>query len=162
MEGPPRALLAAATSTSCMVGHSGAWSSARRAPERDTNETKSRATRTHSEGGLREARRARADVISKLGRGERVFRSRETLGEYAEHWLPTLAGQLRERTLHSYRLNLNRHVLPRLGQHKVAEIRTDDIAGLIAELQTAGYAGWTIRTILTPLSCLLSHAARRA
>jgi len=113
------------------------------------------------EGGLREARRARADVVSKLGRGERVVRSHETLTEYVERWLPTLEGQLRGRTLQSYERNLKRHVLPRLGRLKVAEIQTDDIAVVIAELRQAGYAGWTIRTILTPLSRLLSHAARR-
>jgi integrase len=113
------------------------------------------------EGGLREARRARADVVSKLGRGERVVRSHETLAEYVERWLPTLESQLRERTLQSYERNLKRHVLPQLGRLKITEIQTDDVAGLIAQLRRAGYAGWTIRTILTPLSRLFSHAARR-
>src|SRR5262245_56504444 len=50
------------------------------------------------DGGLREARRARADVVSKLGRGERVVRSRDTMAEYAERWIETLEGQLQERT----------------------------------------------------------------
>jgi len=87
--------------------------------------------------------------------------STDTLAVYADRWLGTLGGQLRERTLAGYRSQLRLHVLPALGKRPIAELNEDDILELIAELQAAGYTGWTIRTILTPLSRLLSHAVRR-
>jgi len=93
----------------------------------------------------------------------RTWREHSTvmLAEYAERWLETLGGQLRERTLAGYRSQLRLHVLPVLGKRPIADLNEDDILALIAELQAAGYTGWTIRTILTPLSRLLSHAVRR-
>lgn len=40
-------------------------------------------------------------------------------------------------------------------------IDVDDVARLIAEMREAGYAPWTIRGVLTPLSRLFSYAERR-
>ena len=87
--------------------------------------------------------------------------STDSVAVYAERWLGTLGGQLRERTLANYRSQLRLHVLPKLGSRPLVELNEDDVLALIAELHAAGYTGWTIRTILTPLSRLLSHAVRR-
>jgi hypothetical protein len=40
-------------------------------------------------GELREARAERAEVVSKLGHGERVAPTKATLAEFAETWLRT-------------------------------------------------------------------------
>ncbi len=52
-------------------------------------------------GTLREARQLRADLVSKVGRGERVASSRVTFAEYADAWLLTQEARLRPRTYSS-------------------------------------------------------------
>ena len=109
---------------------------------------------------LKEAEAALEDIRAKKRRGERVAPSRATLAETAEAWLATQS-QLRPRTRESYEQSLRNHILPRLGRLRVAEITQDDVALLIAEMQAAGYTGWTILTVLKPLGKLLGHAVRR-
>ncbi len=83
------------------------------------------------------------------------------LAEYAATWLDSIGGLVRPRTYEGYAYRLERHILPRLGQRQLDEIGVDDILTLIAELREGGYSGWSIRSILTPLSRLFSHAVRR-
>ena len=40
-----------------------------------------------------------------------------------QQWLPGLAGRVRATTLHSYRTNLDRYVLPRIGQVMLQRLR---------------------------------------
>jgi integrase len=68
---------------------------------------------------------------------------------------------VRPRTLEGYTYRLERHILPRLGAQRLDEITVDDVLALIGDLRERGYTGWSIRSILTPLSRLLSHAVRR-
>src|SRR5438552_970642 len=83
------------------------------------------------------------------------------LAEYAVTWLECIRGLLRPRTFEGYSYRLERHILPRLGERRLDEITVDDVLGLIGELREGGYSGWSIRSILTPLSRLFSHAVRR-
>ena len=41
------------------------------------------------------------------------------------------------------------------------DITVDDLLALIGDLRESGYSAWSIRSILTPLSRLVSHAVRR-
>ncbi len=113
------------------------------------------------EGGLREARAARGEMLGKLAKGERVVPSRLTLAEYAETWIETQTGRLRPKTLRGYRDHLRLHIEPKLGRRKLAAVTVDDVAALLGDLQRNGYAAWTIRGVLTVLSRLLGSAARR-
>jgi integrase len=83
------------------------------------------------------------------------------LAEYAATWVDSIRGLVRPRTYEGYAYRLERHILPRLGQRRLDEIDVDDVLRLIGELREAGYSGWSIRSILTPLSRLFSHAVRR-
>ncbi|MGZ4391164.1 MAG: tyrosine-type recombinase/integrase [Gaiellaceae bacterium] len=83
------------------------------------------------------------------------------LAEYAATWLDSIRGLVRPRTYEGYTYRLERHILPRLGQLRLDEIGVDDVLALIGELRESGYSGWSIRSILTPLSRLFSHAVRR-
>jgi integrase len=111
-------------------------------------------------GGLREARAVRADIVSKLARGEHVAPSKLALREIAEVWLE---GQLhlRRRTLERYETVLRLHILPHLGRRRVAAISEEDVASLIRELQAKGLSGATIRKTVMVLGRILSHATRR-
>lgn len=110
---------------------------------------------------LREARQLRADLVSKVNRGERVAPSRVTLGEYADEWLVGQEPRLRPRTLDLYRACLRLHVKPRLGRLRLGDVTVDDVARLIAEMERQGYAGWTIRGVLTVIGRVLGSAERR-
>jgi integrase len=83
------------------------------------------------------------------------------LAEYAVTWLDSIRGLVRPRTYEGYTYRLERHILPRLGHRRLDEIAVDDVLALIGGLRDAGYTGWSIRSILTPLSRLFSHAVRR-
>jgi integrase len=112
-------------------------------------------------GGLREARAARGAAVARLARGERVARTKLTLGEYAADWISQQEGQSRPKTVRIYRDHLRLHVLPRLGRRKLASLEVDDVADLLADLRRKGLAPWTQRGVLVVLGRLLGTATRR-
>jgi integrase len=82
------------------------------------------------------------------------------LGEYGVSWLESISGLVSRVTFENYSGQLERHVLPRLGERRLDEIGVDDILILIGDLRERGYAGWTIHSILKPLSRVFAHAQR--
>jgi integrase len=113
-------------------------------------------------GGLKDARQARAEVVTKLGRGERVAPTRQTFRDVGDEWLATQTGGLRPRTRTLYATNLQRHVYPRLGRVPIQQVDEDRIARLLAELRDdTGLAPSTARGVLTPLGRVLGYATRR-
>jgi integrase len=111
-------------------------------------------------GDLDDAVARRAQIVRDKHRGERVGRTLLTLREHAPIWLEQ-QHQLRPKTRSEYERHLTQHVLPVLGRYRLTDINEDHIAQLIAHMQKQGYAAWSIRATLTPLSRLLGHAARR-
>jgi integrase len=111
-------------------------------------------------GGLREARYARAEIQTRLGRGDLIIRGNRTLAEVGEEWLGA-QHHLRPRTRGLYTTALDRHINPRLGNRRISDITVDRVAAFILELQQTGLAGSTIRGVMTPLGRILSYAARR-
>jgi integrase len=119
-------------------------------------------------GGLREARAARADVVSKLARGERVAPSKLTLAEIAETWLDAQEkkldkpdAKLRRTTYERYATLVRLHILPCLGERRITSIDEDDVVALIAEMQAKNLRGATIRKALMVLGRILGNAERR-
>jgi Phage integrase, N-terminal SAM-like domain len=92
---------------------------------------------------------ARAEVMRRVRRGERVTPIRATFGEFSQEWLDSQT-QLRPATKARYEWALKRHLRPRFARFKLAEVREDQIAALVADMQRAGYAGSTIRAVLAP------------
>jgi hypothetical protein len=65
----------------------------------------------------KDAERARTELLARVDLGAYVEPSRLTLAAFLrQQWLPGLAGRVRATTLHSYWTNLERYVLPRIGQ----------------------------------------------
>lgn len=112
------------------------------------------------EGGLKEARVARAEVISKLARGERVAPSRRAFAEVADAWLAAKT-RLAPRTRHRYEEILRVHLLPRFAARRISDLCEDDVLWLIAEVEAAGCSAGTARKVLVVLSGILGYAARR-
>lgn len=117
----------------------------------------------------REAERALTARKREVDTGTWREPSSETLASYAERWLahrdPARVGGGRTRlspsTFEGYRLNLRRHVLPRLGHRTLSSLRTEDIDRLIAELEAEGKAPGTVRNVIVPLRKLLADAVRQ-
>jgi integrase len=128
------------------------------------------------DGGFEDAKAARADVVGKLSRGEPVRRNKATFGEFAETVMAGL--NARPRTTDVHRYQLDRHLLPRFANRKLAAIATDDVARLVADMKKGlylervdgrivrnqrdtGYAGRTIAGTLATLSLVMRKAKRR-
>jgi len=109
-------------------------------------------------GSLREAEARRAELRVRQWRGQRP-EGTAPFREYAHAWLDTQ--QVRPRTREGYRWALECHLIPYFGDRRLDEISGDEIAAFIAAKRRAGLKGWTISTILRPLSMLLRQATRR-
>jgi integrase len=118
----------------------------------------------------REAERALTARKREVDTGTWREPSSETLASYAERWLahrdPARVGgggrtRLSPSTYEGYRLNLRRHVLPRLGGQAFSSLRTDDVDSLIAELEAEGKAPGTVRNVIVPLRKMLADAVRQ-
>ncbi len=118
----------------------------------------------------REAERALTARKREVDTGTWREPSSETFTSYAERWLahrdPARVGgggrtRLSPSTFEGYRLNLRRHVLPRLATRTLSSLRTEDVDRLIAELEADGKAPGTVRNVIVPLRKLLADAVRQ-
>lgn len=132
----------------------------RRAYEITYTDSEGRRRWQRVQGGLKNAEAALEETRRRLRRGERVAPTRATFAEVAETWIAGQS-QLRSATRDRYRWALDRHLVPRFGRLRIAQLTTDHVAALIADMRDAGYRAWTIRGVLTPLGRVLAHAARR-
>lgn len=125
---------------------------------------------------LTEARRVRAELVTRVTSGERIAPSKVTLAEFANEWLGQQQGRLRPTTYRLYSSYLEQHINPRLGNRKLHSITVEDVAALItdmeqgwryrerenklARIQGKPFAAWTIRGVLVVLGRVLGRAAR--
>jgi integrase len=87
----------------------------------------------------KDAERARTELLARVDQGSFVEPSRLTVAVFLrEQWLPGLAGQVRPTTLHSYRTNLERYVLPRVGHVPLQRLTPPHLNGLYGALLAAG------------------------
>ena len=77
----------------------------------------------------------RAELIAKVNSGERVALSRQTLSEYGDEWLEGQRARLRPSTHARYSISLEKHVYPRVGRERLADVTVNDVARLIGELE---------------------------
>jgi integrase len=79
--------------------------------------------------------------------------------EYARAWLERQ--EIRPRTREVYSWALERHLIPYFGRYRLDQISCDEIAAFISQKRRAGLKGWTVTSILRPLSIMLAQAARK-
>jgi integrase len=111
-------------------------------------------------GGIRDARFARAEIQSRLGRGDLIVRADRTVREVGEEWLAA-QHHLRARTAQLYETACVKHIDPPLGQMRIGSVTTDHIARFVLDLQRAGLSGSTASGVLMVLGRIFSYAARR-
>lgn len=116
--------------------------------------TKRRAQLSGSAATEREAvaleRRLRLQVTSGVP-------EHATLGEVVAQWWAREAC-LAPTTRANYRQNLDRHVLPVLGDRRIEEIRPRLLAAFFERLSAQGLSGGTVRKVRTVLSAVMSYA----
>ena len=79
-----------------------------------------------------------------------------TLRVLADEWRASRV-DVAEATATTYEVNLGR-ILPRLGDRAVADVRVEDVTGLVSDLTAAGLARESIRKTLTTLAHVLDFA----
>ena len=88
----------------------------------------------------------------KLGASGRV-----TVRQLVDEWWAT-GPRLAATTAANYQSNLNRHILPVLGDRNIEEVRPRLVAGFLRQLEAAGLGAATVRKVRTVLSAVMSFA----
>jgi integrase len=111
-------------------------------------------------GSLSDAEARRAELRLRRRRGERIEPSRKTFAVYAEEWLARQT-TVKTRTQELYSWAIKTHLVPFFGRRRIDQIDADHVASFIAQMTRAGYKGWTIKSVLRPLSIMFRQAARK-
>jgi integrase len=103
-----------------------------------------------------EARRAAVTRSRPAGRSRPVGK---TFAEVSAEWLERQT--VSARTIEIYGWALRQHLLPAFGDCCLQEIGPEQVALFIAGMRRRGFKGWTISSVLRPLSIILTQAVRK-
>lgn len=112
----------------------------------------------------REAEVERAKLVNDLHAGNYISPDRVTLTEWVrESWLPMIRSRIKPSTFDSYRSNMEVHVLPVLGNHRLQQLTAAMLNTLYANLLVTGgdrgpLAAKTVRYIHTIVHKALADA----
>lgn len=84
--------------------------------------------------------------------------SSPTVADYAAAWLKTGESTWKASTHRFYRFNVNLHIVPTLGQSKVASLRRRDCKSFVAACRAKGLKRASVTGVNRTLSALLSQA----
>jgi integrase len=122
--------------------------------------------KTIGEVGLMQARSERDAWVVEVRSGAVAASSgRETVKEVALAWLAYVErlveiGELRRRTLESYKTGVMLHLLPDYGHRRIRSITTDDLVEWHRKQRAADASVWTIRARWMAVRGVLAYAAR--
>jgi integrase len=118
--------------------------------------------RKRSAHTIREALDFQKTVGADIIRGEYRELSRVTFKEYADEWCRTYRGRTRrgvaDETLADYTDAIEKRAKPKLGRRRLAEITPQHLREFVAELEDAGLAPGSVRTIFAPVRVLFATA----
>jgi len=112
----------------------------------------------------REAEAARAKLVTEINTGSYVVPGRTTFEEWVRtSWLPMTEPRVKPTTFHSYKRNLELHVVPVLGRKRLQQLTAPVLTGLYARLAQdsedgKGLSAKTISYIHSTLHKVLSDA----
>ena len=93
-------------------------------------------------GTKKDARAELTKMMRDMDTGTFVQPSRETVGEFLLGWLDTVAKvRVRERTLASYRMIVERYLVPTIGMKRLARLSVSDIDALYARMRHGTVSG---------------------
>jgi hypothetical protein len=99
----------------------------------------------------KEAEKARIELLARVDQGAYVEPSRLTLTTFLrEQWLPSLTGQVRPTTLHAYRTNLERYIVPAIGGLTLQQLTPAHLNTVYGMLLASPAARTTARSAPAP------------
>jgi integrase len=116
--------------------------------------------------GIQEARRRRDEFAYKLNAGQVPLRARRlTVREVQADWFAHLdeleaAGELRPRTVASYKDGVRLHFTPTFGSRQLASVTPDDFVDWHEKQRRSGAAAWSVRARWMGIRGLFGYAAR--
>lgn len=112
-------------------------------------------------GTKREAQARLNKLLVDQDNNELVMSSRLTLGEYLEQWKDkALRGRVMPRTYRTYGEDLERYVLPPLGDKRLSAVTAWDIQSVYAGLTARGLSAGTVRHVHAVLGNALKQAVK--
>jgi integrase len=101
------------------------------------------------------------DVIRKVYEGKPVPVSRQTVGAYLDEWLDQVAvHRVRASTLQGYRINVRKHINPRIGSRPLGSLSPREIRLLLDDLAATGLSPRSVQYVHATLRVALEHAVR--
>lgn len=100
------------------------------------------------------------DVQSKVRRGWNLQGAKTTLKDFAAYWLELAKTKIRQKTIVSYESVLRTHIIPRLGNVQLCDLKPDRIDQFYVEMLTAGIGIYTVRVCHRTLHVMLANALR--
>ncbi|RJQ09877.1 MAG: site-specific integrase [Bacillota bacterium] len=99
-------------------------------------------------------------ILVHIDEGTYVEPSSETVASFLARWLRLAAPGRRPSTMRRYRVNIERHVVPALGQRRLAAVTNLQVSELYAALIEGGLAASTVRGVHRLLRLAFGDAVR--
>lgn len=97
---------------------------------------------------------------TEVGNGWNLQGAKTKLKDYSVYWLELIKTKVRPKTIAGYESVLRMHIVPRLGELKLNELKPDRIDQFYAELLTADVGIYTIRVCHRTLHVMLEKATK--
>jgi len=122
---------------------------------------KRRQHRVTVKGTRKQAEAKQAELLHQIDRGIAVDTGKLRLAEYLEAWLRDVVSiRNRPRTVESYAVIVNNHIVPVLGHVLLSKLNATDVQRLEAGLLASGLSANTVRHVHIALSKALKDAMR--
>lgn len=110
-------------------------------------------------GSRRTATAALRELVAQIDAGE-LRRTEGTMAHLVDRWLAHAATRLSPSTMVRYRILAERHVIPALGERRVADLGPSDLDDLYGRLRREGLAPSTVRQVHAVCSSALKQAVK--
>jgi hypothetical protein len=101
-------------------------------------------------GSGRDAERELARLVVEVNEGRHAAAVAMSFGELLHRWLEVKRARVAPRTIESYEWMAAKYRWPRLGDRKLAGLRTMDLDAVYAELHGSRLSARTVRISATP------------
>ena len=98
------------------------------------------------------------EILANAEHGIMPAPERLTVATFLERWLEDDASRLDQYTVKNYTVNVRRHIIPAIGQIKLAQLQPAHVQGFYAAMQKQGLAAKTIRNAHGVLHTALGKA----
>lgn len=86
----------------------------------------------------RDAERGLTEILGRIEGGTYVQPTKQDVASYLREWLPAIRATVRPGTWNSYRTNIERHVIPRVGNVTLQRLGAEHLNALYTELLESG------------------------